>query len=105
MLSLYDRLKCSSESKAPKKIPETDAIFDNVHKLNAASDARSDSLRISMDTKAVLKLGELSRRGSSRGKEAVKAQDKDLDIKEKLASVWDPGSPQRRVHDRVRHLA
>jgi len=29
-------------------------------------------------------LGELSRRGRSRGKEAVKAQDKDLDIKEKL---------------------
>jgi hypothetical protein len=29
-------------------------------------------------------LGELSRRGSSRGKEAVKAQDKDMDVKEKL---------------------
>jgi len=31
-----------------------------------------------------LKLGELSRRGRSRGKEAVKAQDKDMDVKEKL---------------------
>ena len=52
--------------------------------MNAASDARSDSLRISIDAKAVLKLGELSRGGSSRGKEAVKAQDKDMDVKEKL---------------------
>lgn len=60
------------------------AIFANVHELNAASDARADSLRISIDTKAVLKLGELSRRGRSRSKEAVKAQDKDLDVKGKL---------------------
>ena len=52
--------------------------------MNAASDARTDSLRISIDTKAVLKLGELSRRGSSRGKEAVKAQDKDMDVKGRL---------------------
>ena len=37
-----------------------------------------------LTAKAVLKLGELSRRGSSRGKEAVKAQAKDLGIKEKL---------------------
>lgn len=41
-------------------------------------------MRISIDAKAVLKLGELSRRGSSRGKEAVKAQDKDMDIQGKL---------------------
>ena len=61
-----------------------DDIFDNVHKLNAAADARTDSLRISIDTKAILKLGEISRRGYSRGKEAVKAQDKDLGIQEKL---------------------
>ncbi len=52
--------------------------------MNATSDARSDSLRISIDTKAVLKLGELSRRGRSRGKEAVKAQDKDMDVRGKL---------------------
>ena len=32
----------------------------------------------------MLKLGELSRRGRSRGKEAVKAQDKDMDVKGKL---------------------
>ena len=43
-------------------------------------------LRISIDIKAMLKLGELSRRGRSRGQEAVKAQDKDLDVKGKLVS-------------------
>ena len=72
------------KAKPQKKIKETDAIFDNVHQQNAASDAREDSLRISIDTKAILKLGELSRGGSARGKEAVKAQDKDMDVKEKL---------------------
>ena len=51
---------------------------------NAPSDERLDSLRISIDTKAILKLGELSRGGSARSREAVKAQDKDLDVKGKL---------------------
>ena len=40
-----------------------------------------------MDTKAILKLRELSRRGQSRGQEAVKAQDKDLNVKEKLVPL------------------
>jgi len=72
------------KAKPQKKIKETDAIFDNVHRLNAASDAQADSLRISIDTKAILKLGELSRKGRARGKEPVKAQDKDMDVKGKL---------------------
>jgi hypothetical protein len=72
------------KAKPKKKIKETDAIFENVHQINAASDAREDSLRVSIDTKAILKLGELSRRGKARGQEAVKAQDKDMDVKEKL---------------------
>jgi transposase len=55
-----------------------------VHRINAESDAAEDSLRISIDVKAILKLGELSRRGKARGKEAVKAQDKDMDVKGKL---------------------
>ena len=40
-----------------------------------------------MDTKAILKLGELSRRGQSRGQEAVKAQGKNLNVKEKLVPL------------------
>ncbi len=40
-----------------------------------------------MDAKAILKLGELSRRGQSRGQEAVKAQDQDLNGKEKFVPL------------------
>ena len=50
-----------------KKIKEADATLDNVHRMNAESDVREDCLRISMDTEAILKLGERSRRGQSRG--------------------------------------
>ena len=78
------KMRRVQKAKPKKKIKETDAIFENVHRINAESDAQEDSLRISVDVKAILKLGELSRRGKARGKEAVKAQDKDLDVKEKL---------------------
>lgn len=78
------KMRRVQKAKPKKKIKETDAIFENVHQINAESDARKNSLRISIDVKAILKLGELSRRGKARGKEAVKAQDKDMDVKEKL---------------------
>ena len=78
------KMRRVQKAKPKKKIKETDAIFENVHRINAESDARQNSLRISIDVKAILKLGELSRRGKARGKEAVKAQDKDMDVKEKL---------------------
>lgn len=54
---------------------------------NAASDADPSCLRLSMDTKANVALGDFSRRGKARGKEAVRALDHDLAIKEKLAPV------------------
>lgn len=78
------KLRRVQKAKPQKKIKETDAIFENVHKLNDAADERDDTLRISIDTKAIIKLGELSRGGTARGKEPVKAQDKDLDVKGKL---------------------
>ena len=78
------KMRRVQKAKPKKKIKETDAIFENVHRINAESDARENSLRISIDVKAILKLGELSRRGKARGKEAVKAQDKDMDVKERL---------------------
>ncbi len=78
------KLRRVQKVKPLKKIKETDAIFENVKKINAESDACESSLRISIDAKAVLKLGELSRRGMSRGKEAEKAQDKDMAISGKL---------------------
>jgi hypothetical protein len=49
-------LRRVQKAKPLKKIPETDAIFDSLLKINEASDSRDDSLRISMDTKAKVDL-------------------------------------------------
>ncbi len=46
------RLRRVQKAKPIKKIKETDAIFNNLHKVNKESDEREDSLRISIDTKA-----------------------------------------------------
>ena len=78
------RLRRVQKAKPVKKVRQTDAIFENVQRENQASDAREDSLRISLDAKAILKVGDLSRGGQSRGKEATKACDHDMDVKEKL---------------------
>lgn len=49
-----------------KRIAETDAIFDEVHRINAAADEDPGVLRISLDTKASVKIGPFSRGGKSR---------------------------------------
>jgi hypothetical protein len=51
---------------APKKLPETAAIFEQVSRVNRAADAAGDVLRISLDARATVKLGPFSRRGRSR---------------------------------------
>ena len=58
--------------------------FKNVWEMNALADADTQTLRISMDTKATIKIGEYSRQGRSRGLEPVKAWDHDMQVKEKL---------------------
>ena len=72
------------EYEGSKKTPETDAIFENVWEMNALADADSETLRISIDTKATVNIGEYSRHGRSRGLEPVKALDHDMRMKEKL---------------------
>lgn len=52
-----------------KKIPETDAIFEEVHRTNAWAAKNAEVLRISLDTKASVKIGPFSRGGYSRVKE------------------------------------
>ena len=81
------RLRRVQKAKPIKKIKETDAIFNNLDKVNKASDARQDSLRISIDTKAKVDLGDSSRGGTSRCKKATKADDHDMGSKPKLAPV------------------
>ena len=55
--------------------------------VNAAADVAPASLRISVDTKAAVVLGDYSRGGKARGLEAVRALDHDLATKEKLVPV------------------
>jgi len=52
--------------------------------MNASADADVQALRISVDTKATVDIGEYSRYGRSRGLEPVKALDHDMWTKEKL---------------------
>jgi len=52
--------------------------------MNALADADPETLRISIDTKATVNVGQYSRGGRSRGVEAVKALDHDMCPKEKL---------------------
>ena len=75
-------LKKVAKCKPVKKIAETDAIFDEVHRINAEADADPRQLRISVDTKAVVRIGEFSRGGKSRQKQ--KALDHDMEKAPKL---------------------
>lgn len=52
--------------------------------MNALADADEHTLRISIDTKATVHVGDYSRGGRSRGVVAVKALDHDMCMKEKL---------------------
>lgn len=65
-----------------KKVPETDAIFDQVRKVNREADETEGVLRLSMDAKASVKLGSFSRGGRSRVE--VEAADHDFGDKGSL---------------------
>jgi Rhodopirellula transposase DDE domain len=67
---------------APKKIPETDAIFDRLSRVNPQADEAPDTLRLSLDAKAAVNVGPFSRKGKSRTK--VKAADHDFEPEAKL---------------------
>jgi len=79
-------LKRVEKTKPKKKIKETDAIFDNLHKMNKMADDDPETLRISIDSKAKVDIGEFSRGGKSRGKEARKACDHDMNPEGKLVT-------------------
>jgi hypothetical protein len=75
------RLRAVQKTKPIKRIPETHDIFENVKQANTESDAREDSLRISIDGKAKVNVGDFSRGGKSRGSESVQALDHDFGSK------------------------
>jgi len=61
------RLQRVQKTKPAKKIEETDAIFGNVERANREADEDPACLRISIDSKAKVKIGEFSRKGRARG--------------------------------------
>jgi len=77
-------LKRILKVKPKKKTENVNEIFENVWEINRQSDKNPESLRISIDAKAKLKIGDFSRNGKSRDKEAKKAGDHDMDPKCKL---------------------
>lgn len=77
-------LKRVQKTKPVKKIPEVDEIFENVAEANRQSDGNPESLRISVDSKAKVSIGDFSRNGKSRDQEAKKASDHDMNPDMKL---------------------
>jgi transposase len=77
-------LKRVLKAKPQKKIKQVDEIFENVWETNSKSDNDPESLRISVDAKAKLNIGESSRNGKSRDKDAKKAGDHDMNHESKL---------------------
>ena len=67
---------------APKKLPETDAIFERLSRVNPQADEAPDTLRLSLDAKATVNVGPFSRKGRSRIK--VEAADHDFEPEAKL---------------------
>ncbi|MEY2859346.1 MAG: hypothetical protein RLZZ74_3659 [Cyanobacteriota bacterium] len=59
-------LKKVAKTKPKKRIPETDAIFKQLEKVNQEADADPFTLRISCDAKVAVKVGEFDRGGKTR---------------------------------------
>jgi hypothetical protein len=74
------RLRKVLKAKPQKKIPETDAIFENIQAKDTPSEL-GKVIRLSMDAKANVNLGDYSRGGETRGDN--KAIDHDMGCKEK----------------------
>ena len=74
-----------AKSKPKKKIPATDAIFEQLSVVKAAAEADPTVVRISMDAKATVKVGDFSRGGKKRVR--VKAADHDFTASARLTPV------------------
>ncbi|MBE1556564.1 ISAzo13 family transposase [Sporosarcina limicola] len=70
------RLQKVQKAKPLKKIAETDAIFDHLKKVHDENKDKDNVVRISIDTKDRVKIGNFSRGGKSRN--LVKANDHDF---------------------------
>lgn len=59
-------------------MPETDAIFEHLQTVHAVAKTDPETLRISVDTKAKVKVAPFSRGGRARGAKSVRAVDHDM---------------------------
>ena len=66
----------------PKEVKQTDAIFEELKRVNPKADRAEDILRISIDAKATVLIGPFSRRGYSRTR--TKGADHDFKPQAKL---------------------
>jgi len=70
------RLRSVQKSRPQKKLPETDAIFEQLDQFRAEALVDPSVLRLSMDAKATVLIGPFSRRGQTRV--VVRAMDHDF---------------------------
>ena len=82
MEDVYRITRRVAKSKPLRKVPQTDAIFEAVHRINREADADAGTIRLSLDTKTAVPIGNLSRGGKSR--QAQQALDHDLEPLAKL---------------------
>jgi len=94
-------LKTVKKSEPIKKVPETELIFDNLNRVHELAAKDDKTVRLSIDTKDRVKVGNFSRGGESRVE--VKAYDHDfgddyvvpfgiMDVKNKTTNVYLSGS-------------
>ncbi|MBW4490872.1 MAG: hypothetical protein KME12_24160 [Trichocoleus desertorum ATA4-8-CV12] len=90
-------MKASGESETPKKLPETDAIFDDIKAKDKGSNTGTVK-RLSIDCKATVAIGQYSRGGQTRGHH--QANDHDLGCQEKYipCGIGDEDSGQLYIH-------
>jgi hypothetical protein len=91
------RLRPVVKAKPKKKIPQTDAIFENIKEKDGKPIDEVTVKRISMDCKATVKIGEYSRGGKTRGDN--QAADHDMGCTEKYTpfGVVDEDSGQLHI--------
>ena len=90
------RLRRVVKAKPKKKIPETDAIFANVKEKDAVSQSVGTK-RLSMDCKATVKLGDLSRDGMTRGDNRACDHDMGGDGKHAPCGILDEDTGQLHI--------
>ena len=71
-----------AKSKPLRKVPQTDAIFEVLHQINRDAEADERTVRLSIDTKTAVPIGNLSRGGKSR--QGQSALDHDMEPEAKL---------------------